>query len=424
MVMGRDGATTALVHWDQAHWRLVPDFTLPDGRRLIPYSARNNLLAHGVVRLAMGPEEYGDEAELVEGVRRFIHRYVDVSPSFERIAAHYVRLTWIYDAFNELPYLRVRGEPGTGKTRFLLTVGSLCYKPIFASGASTVSPLFRIMDAMGGTLVIDESDFRVSDEKAEVVKILNNGNVRGFPVLRTEQVQGSKEFNPRAYSVFGPKIVATRGFFDDRALETRFLSEAMSTERLRDDIPISLPKEHEEEALALRNKLLLFRFRNLRKPRDLQNSNRELSPRLRQVFAPLLSVVADEESKRAMVDLARGYEAELAVDRSMELEALLLAAIHELLHEAGRAPSLQDVTERFLLRHGTEYPDVTVRRVGWILRKRLGVVTAKSHGIYVIGADEHPKLARLFERYGVGSTSDERVLESSPQSPQSPPSVV
>jgi hypothetical protein len=78
----------------------------------------------------------------------------------------------------------------------LLIIGSLCYKPIFASGASTVSPIFRILDSFHGTLIVDEGDFRFSDEKAEVVKILNNGNVKGFPVLRSES-DGKREFNPR-----------------------------------------------------------------------------------------------------------------------------------------------------------------------------------------------------------------------------------
>src|SRR5437868_7678103 len=96
----------------------------------------------------------------------------------------YVLLTWVYDRFNELPYLRLRGDYGTGKTRFLLTLCSICYKPIFASGASSVSPLFHMLDRFGGTLIIDEADFRFSDEKADLTKILNNGNVRGFPVLR------------------------------------------------------------------------------------------------------------------------------------------------------------------------------------------------------------------------------------------------
>src|SRR5438128_1169639 len=189
---------------------------LVNGQRLVPYSPRNNLLTNEVVLFPSEPLEYDSEAKLVEGIRAFIHRYVDISPLFEQIASYYVLFTWVYDAFNELPYLRLRGDTSSGKTRFLLTVGALCYKPIFASGASTVSPLFRILDSMRGTLIVDEGDFRFSDEKAELVKILNNGNGRGFPVLRSESVSG-REFSPRAYTVFGPKLIATRGYFQDRA---------------------------------------------------------------------------------------------------------------------------------------------------------------------------------------------------------------
>ena len=165
---------------DQGFVGYETSIRLGNGERLVPYSPRNNLLKHNVVLLPSGPEEYGSDSELLAEIRSFIHRYVDVTPLFEEIASYYVLLTWIYDAFNELPYLRVRGDFGSGKTRFLLTVGSVCYKPIFASGSSTVSPLFRILDAFRGTLIIDEGDFRLSDEKAEVVKILNNGNARGF----------------------------------------------------------------------------------------------------------------------------------------------------------------------------------------------------------------------------------------------------
>lgn len=144
-----------------------------------------------------------------------------------------------------MPYLRVRGDPGSGKTRFLLTVGCLCHERIFASGASTVSPLFRLLDTFRGTLVIDEGDFRLSDEKAEVVKILNNGNGKGFPVLRSE-VSRQGEYGLRAYAVFGPNLVATRGYFEDRALESRCLTEEMGRGRLRDDIPINEPNEAKE----------------------------------------------------------------------------------------------------------------------------------------------------------------------------------
>src|SRR2546428_7657103 len=255
---------------------------LANGQRLVPYSPRNNLLVNEVVLFPSEPSEYDSESKLVEDIRAFIHRYVDISPLFEQIASYYVLFTWVYDAFNELPYLRLRGDTGSGKTRFLRPVGSLCYKPIFASGASTVSPLFRILDSFRGTLVIDEGDFRLSDEQAEIVKILNNGNAKGFPVLRSEATANRGEFNPRAYEVYGPKLIATRGFFKDRALESRCLTEETGGRPLRDDIPISLPQSFKEEAQSLRNQLLMYRFRNLKAGRQSEAPDRAIEPRLNQ----------------------------------------------------------------------------------------------------------------------------------------------
>src|SRR5258708_1076722 len=218
-----DGRTQVCV-FNEGTWA-CHDRALINGHDVVPYSPHNNLIRPRVGLFPSEPAEYGSVSDLVAEVRAFIHRYVDVSPVFETVATYYVLLSWVYDAFNELPYLRVRGDFGSGKTRFLLTVGSLCYKPIFASGASTVSPLFRILDAFRGTMIIDEGDFRFSDERAEIIKILNNGNAKGFPVLRSEPSLNAKEYNPRAYAVFGPKLVATRGFFEDRALESRCLTE-------------------------------------------------------------------------------------------------------------------------------------------------------------------------------------------------------
>jgi hypothetical protein len=200
-VVDTEAKRTSFLLAKDGEWRSADSVPIDSSVHLVPYSARNSLLAHEVVLLPSEPQEYGSDTALLSEIESFIHRYVDVSPLFEKIACYYVLLTWIYDRFNELPYLRLRGEPGSGKTRFMLTVGSLCYKPIFASGASTVSPLFRILDSFRGTLVIDEGDFRLSDEQAEIVKILNNGNAKGFPVLRSEATTNRGEFNPRAYEV-------------------------------------------------------------------------------------------------------------------------------------------------------------------------------------------------------------------------------
>ena len=378
---------------------------LVNGRRLAPYSPRNNLLTNEVVLFPSEPAEYGTEQELVEGIRAFIHTYVDISPLFEQIASYYVLFTWVYDAFNELPYLRLRGDTGSGKTRFLLTVGSLCYKPIFASGASTVSPLFRILDAIRGTLIIDEGDFRFSDEKAEIVKILNNGNARGFPVLRSESMNG-REFSPRAYTVFGPKLVSTRGFFQDRALESRCLTEEMGGRRLRDDIPINLTAEYKSEARELRNRLLVFRFRNHSKRHvDPTLVDRSIEPRLTQIFVPLLSVIEDKGARRALSQLARDYHRELVADRGMDVEAQILEIIQEL-QEAPYSPGLaiKEIAERFIARHSEDFErKITPHWVGYIIRRKLGLKTEKRHGSYFVAGSEGPKLARLLEKYGIAS---------------------
>jgi len=377
-------------------------------RQLVPYSPHNNLLRNGVVLFPSGAEEYGSERELVEAIRHFLHRYVDVSLLFEKLASYYVLLSWVYDGFNELPYLRVRGDPGSGKTRLLLILGSLCYKPIFASGASTVSPLFRLLDTFRGTLVIDEGDFRFSDERAEIVKILNNGNARGFPVLRSEATGKRGEFNPRAYQVFGPKLIATRGFFEDRALESRCLTEEMGGTRLRDDVPINLPADWESEALRLRNQLLLFRLRNLRKCRpDERLVDRTIEPRLNQVFVPLLSVIDDAPTRAELRELARRYQHDLVADRGMEMEAQVLEVVNELALTSSLGIAIKDITREFITRHADDYDrKITTKWIGTIVRRRLGLRAAKIHGIFTIGVNEFQKLPRLREKYGLAGPEE------------------
>src|SRR3989449_3895292 len=383
-------------------YRYEPNI-LDNGRRLVPYSPRNNLLLNDVVLFPSEASAYESEQELVEGIRVFIHRRVLFRSLFEQIASYYVLFTWVYDAFNELPYLRLRGDTGSGKTRFLLTVGSLCYKPIFASGASTVSPLFRILDSMRGTLIVDEGDFRFSDEKAELVKILNNGNGRGFPVLRSESVSG-REFSPRAYSVFGPKLIATRGYFQDRALESRCLTEETGGRKLRDDIPINLTGDYKREALELRNKLLMFRFRSFGKRAvDPALVDRSIEPRLAQIFVPLLSVIEDAGAREALRQVAREYHKELVADRGMDMEAQVLEIIQELQGlDDGAGIAIKEIASRFIEQHGEDFErKVTPHWIGQIVRKKLGLKTEKRHGSYVIASTEGPKLERWFERYGI-----------------------
>jgi hypothetical protein len=399
---------TLLAQFNGGRWTLLRHVNVGVDLRLIPFSPENNLIKNNVVLLPSEPRMYGSEAQLISDIQSFIHRYADFSPTFEKIATHYVILSWLYDAFNEVPYLRLRGDYGSGKTRALLTIGSLCYKGFFASGASTVSPLFHTLNAFRGTLLFDEADFRFSDERAEIVKILNNGNVRGLPVLRT-MMNSQREFNPQAFHVFGPKIVATRGSYEDKALESRFITEEMGARQLRTDIPINLPDAFAEEARELRNKLLLYRFHRRHEVKiDTSLVDRKLEPRLNQIMLPLLSVIGDSDLRAELRNVALSAQASLVAERGLLMEAQVLEILAELMSTSSRpVVPVADITAGLIERYGAEYErSITNRWIGSILRRKLNLQTYKSHGVYVVPITERPKIELLCGRYGVNVITD------------------
>jgi hypothetical protein len=381
---------------------------LDDGSKLVPISAENNLIKHRAILLPEVAEPYESVRELLALIGGYLYKYVDLSHSFRKIAACYVLLTWVYDAFNELPYLRLRGDFGSGKTRALTVIGSICYRPFFASGASTVSPIFHTLDSFGGTMVFDEADFRFSDEKSELVKIFNNGNVRGFPVLRTA-ITLKKEFDPRAFNVYGPKIIAMRKSFQDEALESRFLTEEMGQRRLRTDIPINLPNEQQDEALALRNKLLMYRFETFDTVKlDDRLADPAFSPRLNQILVPLLSLVDDEKLRKEICDTAGSLEQYLYRERSTSIEAGVLEILVNYFSEEGRSHvTIAEVTTAFTEKFGSDYErPITNRFMGNVIRKRLHLAVYKSHGYHVIPIAEAPKVSAMAIRFGVIELGD------------------
>ena len=398
-----DGVTK-FVYADGGDVRIVDTYKTKESL-LVPYRANNSLLEHRVVLLPSEVVDACTTEEVIDDIRTYINTYVDISSEFLALSVFFFLLTWLYDKFNELPYLRVAGDFGSGKTRFLLVIGSICNKPIFASGATTVSPIFHILDAFGGTLLMDEADFRFSDEKADIVKILNNGNVRGFPVLRSEQSKNG-EYSPRAFSVFGPKIVATRGSYDDPALESRFLTEEMGTRPLPKHIPINLPPVYETEALVLRNKLLMFRIKNYFRNIEPIVPIGIVEPRVAQIFGPLLAMIDDASIRKSVSATAVGCSRNMRANRELDVRHHVLDCIH-ILSKHRKAISIGTLTKTFIEHYGDSYSIVvTPRWIGGIVRGQLKLRTQKRTGTYIIAPDDLPKLPSLYARYGIEDAGD------------------
>jgi hypothetical protein len=308
--------------------------------------------------------------------------------------------TWLYDKFNEVPYLRAIGDFGSGKSRLLQTIGSLCYKPIFTGGATTPSPIFRIINEIQGTLVLDEADFRFSDMTSDIVKILNTGYQRGTPVLRSE---GKGTFEVKAYDVFGPKIIATRETFKDKALESRFLVEEMGSSKLRSDVPRTLDQSFYSEAEAIRNKLLMWRLKRFKSPINTDVRIIEgIHPRLNQIIIPLLSVIKDKSVKDRLKVFITNYNSELIADRGLSWESEIVLAILRIKAEIKPLEiKVKDIAEKVNGEIEAGDDVLTPRKVGWYLRQKLQLKSHRTRNGYVLDLKRNNKRLEMWqERFG------------------------
>ncbi len=405
MIYDQELRTTKFVGLVDSEIREYDDYPLdPRFPTPLPYRPDHGIIENGIVKFPSAAAEYSNETALYQEVRSFIHKYLDVSPFYEQICSYYVLFTWVFDCFNELPYLRVIGDYGSGKSRFLYIVGNISYKPIFANGATSVSPIFRLIDEFQGTLIIDEADFSQSDTYSEIVKILNSGHSKGMPVIRSEGGSNGKSFEPRAFKVFGPKLIATRNYYKDKALESRCLVEVMGQTKIRPDIPINLPNSFEEEALLLRNKLLMFRLRNYgQKSINNELVDHSLEPRLNQIIVPLASIIDDDKLIADLKSSVAEYSVQMSRDRGMEFDGVILEAIFLLINKQNIVePTVGQIKEKVLeLTQDETDKKVTSRGIGSRLRSSFKLKTVRTRDGYIIPASEGDKLERHFQRYGL-----------------------
>jgi hypothetical protein len=293
-----------------------------------------------VILLPTAAKDYDTEAELLAEIQAHIHKWLDISPAMERFASYYVLYSWVYDKFHTAPYLRVTGDTGSGKTRFLDTIGRICYKPILVSGATTAAPIFRLLEHWHGTLVIDEADFAKSDTTQDIVKIMNSGFEKFRPVVRCNK-ENPKEIE--IHRVFGPKVIASRYKFFDTALESRCLAEKIRPTARR--LSRNLPKQFFEEEDAIRAKLLMYRFKNYDNEYPVEMQVEGIEPRLQQMVSSFLAVIAKDENMVAeFTTFIRKYQKELIEERADTVEGRIAAFIHHR-YESGMSASPSEIAE-------------------------------------------------------------------------------
>lgn len=291
----------------------------------------NNIIRKRVILLPSEMTELQDEADLLFAIKAHNARYFDFGSdeTFEQLCMIYPFFTYLARQFRTVPYLRALGDYGTGKSRLLKTMGPICYQPIMTNAGSSASSLFRILDLFtNSTLVLDEADFNNSDEASMIAKILNGGNEKGQPILRSEK-NAMGNFDAAAFDVFGPKVIGMRKDFQDPATASRCLTKDMLPIMPHPRIPLDLPpvELYERECLGIRNALFTYMMHNIQKDQqvDLGAIDRAMDSRTAQVTVSLLTVMKSEKGR----DLVREYLKNVTEERKGERYATFTARVLE-----------------------------------------------------------------------------------------------
>lgn len=227
------------------------------------------------------------------------------------------------------------------------------------------------------------------------------GYQKGGTVLR---MQGKELMEMKAFDVFSPKIIATRETFSDKALESRFLIEEMGRGKLRDDIPRRLSDEFWEEALELRNKLLMWRFRNYQKKLIFDEKLIEgVHPRLHQIIIPLLTIIESKEMKESLREFVQKYNIELTADRGLSRESDIILAIFKFEYETNKKEITVGEIAEYVNQDIFDFEEkLTPRKIGWYLRAKMQLKPYKTRRGFVLEfVRNRERLDFWKERYGI-----------------------
>ena len=299
------------------------------------------------ILLPSGVSEYGSDKELFNDVKSFLYSQVDIPERDLNIVSKYVFLTYLTDKMKTIPYLRTVGDTGSGKTRLISAVGSLCRLPCFTVSL-TAAALFRVVDKYAPTMVIDEASFeKGSDDASALMKISLSGYKKGNSVLRVEK-NSKGELTPKSYKVYGAKIYAGIKVSDSPAFENRCHKIVMQETR-RDDIDLIVSDEDDLRAENLRNKLTLWRLRNL----DIDVKSRikaaqeelkkyPIKKRLAEIAIPLFALIDDEQVRAEFISSLQNRSSDAVTEKADTTDGQLIHIIWNLIFEKKYAGDKND----------------------------------------------------------------------------------
>ncbi len=351
-----------------------------------------------------------DPSDLFKRVCERMAYFIDLpqehAPGIVATLACWSMLTYVYSAWDAVPYLYVGGPLGSGKSRVFDILQRLIFRPLGSSNM-TAAALFRTLHANGGTLLLDEAERLKQTQSPDVQEILSMllaGYKRGGTATRLEAVGDS--FKTVAFDVFGPKALACIAGLPP-ALASRAISLTMFRAASGSDKPRRRIDADPDGWQRLRDDLHALAMEH--GPTWLQLPKRvDVCPRMSgrdfELWQPLLGVAEwlQEHGARGLLPLltehARQTIEATKDDQVADADEILLRILAERRANA-ETPAPGEILKAAQDAEQNMFRQWTAKGVSNAM-KRYGIQTAKSHGtkVYRVAVDD---LRQIQTRYGL-----------------------
>jgi hypothetical protein len=319
----------------------------------------------------LAEDEAPSWGEVVAIIAGQVLKHVELRrPAEAMLVAVFVLATYFHPLFPAFPRLVFTGERGSGKTKVLSIMAAISFNGLLRLDP-TPAVLFRLIESIAPTLVLDEIDGLDREDRREILAIIDSGYKRGAYVDRCE----GEDHRVRSFAVYCPMALAgikgVNATTEDRSIAV-VMTRGADPARLNQEVDL-------EDSIwgMIRGscyRLALTRWREVREIQKLVTLPAWLQARERELWGPLLAVgaLADREenlgASEDLLQLARGQTADrggLSVEAAAVIEALLakLGEAEEVMIEPG---TLCEEVEQCL-----RWDRVTPERIGSVLR-RLG----------------------------------------------------
>jgi putative DNA primase/helicase len=265
--------------------------------------------------------------ELLDTVADVIARYMEMDIKAVHAISIYIVLSYVGDVFDVFPYLYIRSPvPGCGKSRLQTLIHFMGFKTLLELNP-TPSTLFRTIEEVHPTLLLDEVDRFIKSSDTDMIGILNTGYKRGGRVPRVEEVGGERVV--KRFATWCLKVFTGIGALP-RTLAERSITTVLQKKR-KGVKSVRLRERDTGEFSEIRSKALRWANDNRRRLDDIRDHDAVAFPdalgdRDGETWEPLLAValLAGEVWQKRATQAAEGLTGAVSSDDD-EYGLLLLA---------------------------------------------------------------------------------------------------